>query len=183
MEESIRRSTIRLPGLPHVMATRWASRSLLLVGFGVGAAAGGWIGWTVGYAAWHWSAGSDLTWGVLFFISFVGVLFGLVAPLTLVRYVSDKTDPLGGDVGDAFMADSWAANYVVDMALSRQLGNYAGYVAIVAFYLALAGIGGYFFGGAGFDSLAVLALFDAVGGAVLGGIGTVTVISRQRGLR
>lgn len=62
------------------------------------------------------------------------MLFGHVAPLTLVRYVSDKADPLGWEAGDAFMADSWAANYTVDMALSRQLGNYTGYVAIVAFY-------------------------------------------------
>lgn len=160
------------------MASRWARRLVLLAGFGIGATAGGWIGWRVGYAAWHRSGGSDLAWGVLFFLSFVGVLFGLVAPLTLVRYVTDRTDPLGGEAGDAFMADSWAANYVVDMALSRQLGNYVGYVAIAGFYLALAGIGGYYLGGAGFDSLEVLALFDAVGGGVLGGIAAVAVLSR-----
>lgn len=161
------------------MATRWAHRLVLLVGFTFGASVGGWIGWRIGYAAWHWAGGSDLIWGVLFFLSFIGVLFGLVAPLTLVRYVSDKADPLGGEAGDTFMANSWAANYVVDMALSRQLGNYTGYVAIVAFYLALAGVGGYFFGGAGVDPLEVLALFDAVGGAVLGGIATVSVLSRN----
>lgn len=161
------------------MAAQWPRRLVLLVGFGIGAVAGGWVGWSVGYAAWHWSGGSDLTWGILFFLSFIGVLFGLVAPLTLVRYVSDTAEPLGGEVGDAFMADSWAANYVVDMSLSRQLGNYLGYIAIAGFYLALAAIGGYLFGGAGFDSLAVLALFDAVGGAVLGGIATVSVLSRK----
>ncbi|MFB6360111.1 MAG: hypothetical protein ABEH59_02190 [Halobacteriales archaeon] len=161
------------------MSFRWPRRVVFFVGFALGATAGGWIGWSVGYAAWHWTGGSDLTWGVLFFLSFVGVLFGLVAPLTLVRYVSDRTAPLGGEAGDAFMADSWAANYVVDMALSRQLGNYTGYLAIVAFYLALAGIAGYYFGGTGFDSLEVLALFDAVGGAVLGGIAIVSLISRK----
>lgn len=159
------------------MATRWLRRLILVAGFGVGAAAGGAIGWSVGYAAWHWSGGSDLTWGVLFFLSFVGVLFGLVAPLTLVRYVSDRAEPLGGGPGDTFMADSWATNYVVDMALSRQLGNFVGYVAIAGFYLALAGIGGFLLGGAGFSALEVLALFDAVGGAVLGGIATVSVLA------
>lgn len=95
-----------------------------MLGFALGATSGGWIGWSVGYPAWHWSGGRDLAWGVLFFLIFVGVLFGLVAPLTLVRYVSDKTAHLGGEAGDAFMADSWAANYVVDMVLSRgRLGD------------------------------------------------------------
>lgn len=161
------------------MSSQWPRRLLLIIGFGIGATVGGLAGWTVGYAAWHWSGGSDLTWGVLFFLSFVGVLFGLVAPLTLVRYLSDRADPLGGEAGDAFMADSWAANYVVDMALSRQLGNYLGYVAIAGFYLALAFIGGYLLDGAGFSALGVLALFDAVGGAVLGGIATVSTLSRR----
>lgn len=159
------------------MDNRSATRLRLGGAFGFGAVVGGWIGWSVGYAAWHWSGGSDLTWGVLFFLSFVGVLFGLVAPLTLVRFVSDRTQPLGGEPGDAFMADSWAANYVVDMALSRQLGNYVGYLAIVGFYLGLAGVGGYLLGGAGFAALDVLALFDAVGGAVLGGIAGFYLVS------
>ncbi len=116
---------------------------LLTAGFVFGSAAGGWIGWSVGSAAWTWTGGSDLTWGVLFFLSFVGMLFGLVAPLTLVRFGGDRARSLSGEPGDAFMADSWAANYVVDMGLSRQLGNYFGYLAIGGFYLALAGLGGY----------------------------------------
>lgn len=161
------------------MRSPWAWRSMLLIGFAIGAAIGGWIGWTVGYAAWHRTAGSDLIWGVLFFLSFIGMLFGLVAPLALVRYVSDRANALGGEGGDAFMADSWAANYVTNMALSRQLGNYLGYIAIVAFYLALAGIAGYLYGGDnGFHPLEVFALLDAVGGAVLGGIAVVSVLSR-----
>lgn len=161
------------------MPARWTRRLVLLVGFTFGAALGGTIGWGVGYAAWHRTGGSDLTWGVLFFLSFVGMLFGLVAPMTLVRFVSDQANPLGGEAGDAFMADSWAANYVVNMALSRQLGNYLGYVAIAVFYLALAGIAGFIYGGdAGFQPLEVLAFFDAVGGAVLGGIAIIYGLSR-----
>lgn len=162
------------------MPAPWARRAVLVVGFVAGATVGGSIGWSVGYAAWHRTGGSDLVWGVLFFLSFVGLLFGLVAPLALVRFVSDRATPLGGEPGDDFMGDSWAANYVVNMALGRQLGNYVGYVAIVGFYLALAGIAAVVYGGdGGLSPLEVLAFFDAVGGAVLGGIAVVAMLARR----
>lgn len=153
------------------MRAVWASRLKVAVGFCSGATVGGAIGWSIGYAAWHWSGGSDLTWGLLFFVAFVGMLFGLVAPLMLIRYLTDWVNRIGGEPGDTFLADSWAANYAVDMGLGRQMGNYAGYVAIPIFYLGLAGIGMYVYGGGeGFQPLEVLAFFDAIGGGVLGGI-------------
>jgi len=74
-------------------------RVLLIAGFAIGAALGGWIGWSVGYAAWHWTGGSGPIECVLFFLSFGGMLFGLMASLTLGRYLTDRTRGFGGEPG------------------------------------------------------------------------------------
>ena len=117
------------------------------LGFLLGAAVGALALGGIGFLALDHRPG--LLWGIAFFVSFVGMLFGIVAPLALVRY-------LGGRGGSR---------------IARELSTAAGYVAIVvvtvlvaaaAFLLAPPGLRE--------NPQVGLVVFDLVAGAVFGGI-------------
>lgn len=97
-----------------------------------------------------------LLWGIAFFISFVGMLFGLVAPLALVRY-------LGGRGGSR---------------MARELSTAGGYVAIILVTVSVAAAA-FYFAPPGFrtNPQVGLVVFDMVAGAAFGGIIGLNAVS------
>ncbi|MFB6361435.1 MAG: hypothetical protein ABEH59_08960 [Halobacteriales archaeon] len=116
-------------------------------GFGLGAVLGMVILGSIGLLALDHSRG--LLWGLAFFVSFVGMLFGIVGPLALVRY-------LGGRGGSR---------------IARELSTAAGYVAIIVVTVGVAAAA-FFLAPPGLRSnpQTGLVVFDLVAGAVFGGI-------------
>jgi hypothetical protein len=136
----------------------WTRRRLLLraLGFLIGAGLGGSLLGGIGLYALRDSTG--LVWGLAFFVSFVGMLFGIMAPLALVRY-------LGGRGRSR---------------IARELSTAGGYVAVVvamvavvaaAFLLAPPGFRG--------NPQFGLVVFDIVAGVVFGGIAGLKAASAR----
>ncbi|MFB6361004.1 MAG: hypothetical protein ABEH59_06740 [Halobacteriales archaeon] len=129
---------------------------LKALGFGLGAVLGMAILGSIGLLALDHSRG--LLWGLAFFVSFVGMLFGIVGPLALVRY-------LGGRGGSR---------------IAKELSTAGGYVAIIvvtvgvaaaAFFLAPAGLRN--------NPQTGLVVFDLVAGAVFGGIIGLNAVAKR----
>lgn len=117
------------------------------LGFLIGAAVGGAVLGGNGVLALEHSRG--LLWGLAFFVSFVGMLFGIVAPLALVRYLGDREGS----------------------RIARQLSTAGGYAAIVLVTVGVAAAGLLFAPPSVTDNpQVVLVAFDVVAGAVFGGI-------------
>lgn len=136
----------------------WIRRRTLLraLGFLVGAGIGGTLLGGIGLYALRDTTG--LVWGLAFFVSFVGMLFGIMAPLALVRY-------LGGRGRSR---------------IARELSTAGGYVAVVvamvtvvaaAFLLAPSGFRG--------NPQFGLVVFDIVAGVVFGGIAGFNAVSAR----
>jgi hypothetical protein len=120
---------------------------LKALGFGLGAVLGMAVLGSIGLLALDHSRG--LLWGLAFFVSFVGMLFGIVGPLALVRY-------LGGRGGSRIATElSTAAGYIAIIVVT--VG-----VAATAFFLAPPGLRS--------NPQTGLVVFDLVAGAVFGGI-------------
>jgi hypothetical protein len=120
---------------------------LKALGFGLGAVLGMAVLGSIGLLALDHSRG--LLWGLAFFVSFVGMLFGIVGPLALVRF-------LGGRGGSRIATElSTAAGYIAIIVVT--VG-----VAAAAFFLAPPGLRG--------NPQTGLVVFDLVAGAVFGGI-------------
>lgn len=136
----------------------WTGRRTLLgaLGFVGGAAVGVVVLGGIGLVALGPSTG--LLWGLAFLVSFVGMLFGIVAPLALVRY-------LGGRRGSR---------------VAKQLSTAGGYAAIVVVTVGVAAAG-FLLAPARLTAnpLVGMVAFDAVGGAVLGGIVGRDAVSRR----
>lgn len=129
---------------------------LKALGFGLGAVLGMAVLGSIGLLALDHSRG--LLWGLAFFVSFVGMLFGIVGPLALVRY-------LGGRGGSR---------------IARELSTAAGYLAIIivtvgvaaaAFFLAPPGLRS--------NPQTGLVVFDLVAGAVFGGIVGFNAVAKR----
>lgn len=135
-------------------SARYTLRQAL--GFLLGAAVGVVVLGGIGVLALDHSTG--LLWGVAFFVSFVGMLFGIVGPLALVRY-------LGGRGGSR---------------IAKQLSTAGGYVAIIVVTVAVAAAG-FLLAPAGFreNPQVGLVVFDAVAGAVFGGIVGLTAAEKR----
>lgn len=117
------------------------------LGFLLGTAIGVVVLGGIGVLALDHSTG--LLWGVAFFVSFVGMLFGIVAPLALIRY-------LGGH-GRSRVA--------------KQLSTAGGYVAVIVVTVLIAAVGLFLAPPAVSRNPQVgLVAFDVVAGAVFGGI-------------
>lgn len=138
------------------MAKTRRERILEALGFLVGAVVGVVCYGSVGVLALDRSRG--LLTGLAFFLSFVGMLLGIVAPLALVRY-------LGGR-GRSRVA--------------KQLSTAGGYVAIVVMTVVVVAAG-FFLAPSGFrDNPQVgLVVFDIVAGFVFGGILGHNAVSRR----
>jgi hypothetical protein len=120
---------------------------LKALGFGLGAVLGMAVLGSIGLLALDHSRG--LLWGLAFFVSFVGMLFGIVGPLALVRY-------LGGRGGSRIATElSTAVGYIAIIVVT--VG-----VAATAFFLAPPGLRS--------NPQTGLVVFDLVAGAVFGGI-------------
>ena len=113
----------------------------------VGGAAGAAVLGGIGVLALDHASG--LLWGLAFFVSFVGLLFGIVAPLALVRYLGDREGS----------------------RVARQLSTAGGYAAIVVVTVGVAAVGLVFApAGVTDDPQVVLVAFDLLAGAVFGAI-------------
>lgn len=123
-------------------------RTLLeALGFLGGAAVGVVLLGGIGVVALGPSTG--LVWGLAFLVSFVGMLFGIVAPLALVRYF--------GGHGRSRVA--------------KQLSTAGGYVAVIVVTVLVAAVG-FFLAppDVARNPQVGLVAFDIVAGAVFGGI-------------
>lgn len=129
---------------------------LKALGFGLGAVLGMVILGSIGLLALDHSRG--LLWGIAFFVSFVGMLFGIVGPLALVRY-------LGGRGGSR---------------IARELSTAAGYVAIIVVTVGVAAAA-FFLAPPGLRSnpQTGLVVFDLVAGAVFGGIVGFNAVAKR----
>lgn len=129
---------------------------LKAVGFGLGAVLGMAVLGSIGVLALDHSRG--LVWGLAFFVSFVGMLFGIVGPLALVRY-------FGGRGGSR---------------IAKELSTAAGYVAIVVVTVGVAAAA-FFVAPPGFRSnpQTGLVVFDIVAGAVFGGIIGLDAVAKR----
>lgn len=132
-------------------------RLLEAAGFLVGAIVGATVLGSIGVIALDRSPG--LLTGLAFFLSFVGMLLGFVAPLALVRYLGDR----GGS------------------RIAKQLSTAGGYAAIVVVMVAVGAVGFFLAPPALTDNPQVgLVAFDVVAGVVFGGIIGLNAVSGRR---
>lgn len=129
---------------------------LKALGFGLGALLGMAVLGSIGLLALDHSRG--LLWGLAFFVSFVGMLFGIVGPLALVRY-------LGGRGGSR---------------IAKELSTAGGYVAIIVVTVGVAAAA-FFLAPPGLRSnpQTGLVVFDLVAGAVFGGIIGLNAVGKR----